>query len=52
MPLTAILRPGFPVRAVRAVRLDEEPASDSVTFDRGVVRFEVSPHALRSVLLD
>jgi len=52
VPLTAILRPGFPVRAVRAVRLDEEPASDSVTFDRGVVRFEVSPHALRSVLLD
>jgi alpha-mannosidase/mannosylglycerate hydrolase len=52
VPLTAILRPGLPVRSARAVRLDEEPASDPVTFDRGVIRFDVPPHALRSVLLE
>jgi mannosylglycerate hydrolase len=47
----AVLRPGFPVRSASPVRLDEEPAPDAVTLDGGVVRFDVPPHALRSVLL-
>ena len=50
-PLTAELRPGFPVRAARAVRLDEEPAAEAVEVAGGTVRFAVPPRALRSVVL-
>jgi hypothetical protein len=51
VPQTAVLRLGFPVRSARAVRLDEEPAEHAVALDGGAVRFDVPPHALRSVLL-
>jgi len=33
------------------VRLDEEPAERAVERDGAVLRFDVPPHALRSVLL-
>ncbi len=50
-PRTAVLRLGFPVRAATAVRLDEEAAADDVAAGADVVRFDVPPRALRSVLL-
>ena len=51
VPQTAVLRVGFPVRSASPVRLDEEPAPGAVTLDGRVVRLDVPPHALRSVLL-
>jgi len=47
----AVVRVGFAVRSAHAVRLDEEAAPDTVSLDRGVVRFDVPPRAVRSVLL-
>ena len=49
--LTATLRVGFPLSAVRAVRLDEEPTDFATTCDGDIVRFDVPAHALRSVRL-
>jgi alpha-mannosidase len=50
-PHTAVLRAGFPVRAASPIRLDEEPSGAALTVEDGTVRFDVPPHALRSVLL-
>ena len=49
--LPATVRVAFAVSAAQAVRLDEEPAADSVTLAADCVRFAVPAHALRSVLL-
>lgn len=48
---TATLRLGFGVAAAHAVALDETPLADVVRLDGDVLRFSVSPHALRSVRL-
>jgi mannosylglycerate hydrolase len=51
-PHTAVLRLGVPVEHVVPVRLDEEPAPQlEASLRGGAARFEVPPHALRSVLL-
>lgn len=50
-PATACLRVGLPISAAVAVRLDEETAEHRVEMEGGVVRFDVPPRALRSVLL-
>jgi mannosylglycerate hydrolase len=47
---TAVVRFGFDVTSASGVRLDEEPASHDVTVAGRELRFEVPPHALRSVL--
>lgn len=49
--LEAVVRIGFPVARARAIRLDEDDADDEVTFEDGVLRLVVPPHALRSVRL-
>ena len=46
----AVVRFGFDVREARAVRLDEEPSGDAATLESREVRFDVPPHALRSIL--
>jgi hypothetical protein len=50
--IVALLRPGFPVRAVRAVRLDEASCDEPVSLDDDTMRFDVAPHSLRSVRLE
>jgi mannosylglycerate hydrolase len=50
-PRTAVLRVGFPVREVAAVRLDETPADHPVTRSDDGIRFDVPPRGLRSILL-
>ncbi|MDJ0864962.1 MAG: hypothetical protein QNK03_02565 [Myxococcota bacterium] len=47
----ARLAPGFPFRSVTSVRLDEEPDGLPVEREGDAVRFEVAPHALRTVLV-
>jgi hypothetical protein len=47
----ATLRVNLPFKTATAVRLDEETESHRVDLDGSVVRFEVPPHALRSILL-
>jgi mannosylglycerate hydrolase len=44
-----VVRFGFDVGRATAVRLDEEPADESVTLDGRDLRFDVPAHALRSV---
>jgi alpha-mannosidase len=51
VPRAAVLRLGFPVHAVTPVRLDEQPADHAVASTEGIVRFDVPPHAVRSVLV-
>jgi mannosylglycerate hydrolase len=48
---TAVLRPGFAFASASAVCLDETPAAHAVACDAEEARFDVPPHALRSVLL-
>jgi len=47
----ALLRLGFPVASVSAVRLDESAAEFPTIRDGATVRFDVPPHALRTVML-
>ena len=47
----AQLRIGVPFTAAAAVRLDEQPAAHALTRSGDTLRFDVPPHALRSVLL-
>jgi len=51
-PLEATLRLGFDFAGAAAVRLDESATSDSVTRDGDTLRFDVPPHALRSVRIE
>jgi hypothetical protein len=51
-PIEARLRPGFPIRTVRPLRLDETPSDEAISIDDGTVRFDVPPHRLRSVRLE
>jgi mannosylglycerate hydrolase len=45
----AVLRFGFPVRTVEAIRLDETPCDDAVALEGPDARFAVPPHGLRSL---
>jgi mannosylglycerate hydrolase len=49
--VTAVLRPGFPVAAAHAVRLDETPSAEAVEVDGDAIRFTVPGFALRSLRL-
>jgi hypothetical protein len=49
--VSACLRLGFAVASASAVALDETPVAGVVGLDGDVVRFDVPPHALRSVRL-
>jgi hypothetical protein len=49
--MQARLQVAVPFRSATAVRLDEEPAEWAAERDGAVLRFDVPPHALRSVLL-
>lgn len=51
-PCEARVRLGFPVRAARAVRLDETPVDEPVVLEGRELRFPVPPHALRSVRIE
>ncbi|MBM3675895.1 MAG: hypothetical protein FJW88_13310 [Actinobacteria bacterium] len=54
-PVTAAVALGFPVRAARPARLDEEPlasGSGGVALAAGALSVEVGAHALCTVLLE
>ena len=48
-PVDAAVDLGFPVAAVRPVRLDESPDDGDVEIVGSTVRFTVRPHALRTI---
>jgi mannosylglycerate hydrolase len=50
-PRDAVLSVGFAFAGASVVRLDEEPAEQDVAVEGRTIRFDVAPHALRSVLI-